>query len=282
MTEQQKVNGDSPHYYRLKINIHGFKLDDISVSLVDTASFCKLESEKDKVQVRVTAKRLIKQNGVETTQEYSKSYDIFKSKPNIDVASMRHYVDPKNPLYLVVEFLANTDENNFVNLDDSCESLVESAAKSLLNIRNIENLKAVIENPETANIDPSLRDYFSPSLIKDLNLATRTTFTPINIKTDENNNKIVNIELSIPKSIQSASIITANDKKKPLLDENHIKIKFDGLNMSVEAITKSENMTSTFSKQFALPRGSQPDKATFKLDENRHLLLINAPYLGKS
>lgn len=281
MTEQ-RVNGDSPHYYRLKINIHGFKLDDIAVSLVDTASFCKLESEKDKVQVKVTAKRLIKQNGVETTQEYSKSYDIFKSKPNIDVASMRHYVDPKNPLYLVVEFVANTDENHFVNLDDSCESLVESAAKSLLNIRNIENLKAVIENPETANIDPSLRDYFSPSLIKDLNLATRTTFTPINIKTDENNNKIVNIELSIPKSIQSASIITANDKKKPLLDENHIKIKFDGLNMSVEAITKSENMTSTFSKQFALPRGSQPDKATFKLDENRHLLLINAPYLGKS
>jgi hypothetical protein len=271
-------NSSSGGSYKLKVNINGFKLEDIRVSLVNTGSFCSLESERDKVQVKISAQRMIKINQQETTQELSKSYDIFKSKSSIDVASMKHYIDPRNPLYLVVEFASAANEDHFINLDDSCESLVESAAKSLLNIRNIENLKSLIENPQGANVDPALREYFSPSLINDLNMATKTSFTPVKIECDKNNNKQVRIELNIPNSIRSGSILT-NDQKTQSDTENHVRIKFNGLKVSVEAVTSSENVTSTFSKQFSLPKGSQTDKANFSLDEHRHLLIINAPYV---
>ena len=275
-------NGKSEKsYYRLKVNVNGFKIEDITVSLINTSTFCKDESQKDKMQVKISAQRMVKLNNQETTQEYAKSYDIFKSKSNIDVSTMRHYIDPKNPLYLVIEFVSGSNENHFINLDDSCESLVESAAKSLLNIRNIENLKNIIENPNSGDIDPALQEYFSPSLIKDLNMATKTTFTPIKIECDKNNNRTVRIELSIPKSIRSASILTSKDvEKNENENENHVKIKFNGLKLNIEAITNSDNVSSTFCKQFSLPRGSLTDKAKFNLDENKHLLIINAPYIG--
>jgi hypothetical protein len=278
-TESSASSGSGGCFYKLKVNINGFKLEDIQVSLVNTSTFCKEESEKDKVQVRIAAQRMIKLNNQETTQQFAKSYDIFKSKSAIDVASMRHYIDPRNPLYLVVEFASAANEDHFINLDDSCESLVESAAKSLLNIRNIEALKSVIENPQGAHVDPALREYFSPSLISDLNVATRTAFTPVKIENDENNNRVVRVELSIPSSIRTASILTTADEGKE--SANHIKIKFSGLKLSVEAVTSSENVTSTFSKQFSLPRGSQTDQAQFSLDEKRHVLVINAPYVSE-
>ncbi len=268
------------HFYRLIVNINGFKYENVDVKLVNVSSFCKEESEKDKIQVKVSAKRTITLNNQEATQEFAKSYDIFTNRSGIDVNSMRHYVDPKNPLYLVIEFVNShdTDESHFMNLDDSCESLVESAAKSLLNVRDIENLKDLIENPHSDKIDPALQNYFSPSILRDLNTATRTTFTPIKIECDQNLNKFVRIELSIPNSIRTASIIT--DANHSLLNsDNHIKIKFNGLKMNVEALATNENVTSSFSKEFALPRGSQPEKAKFKLDENNHLLVITTPYL---
>lgn len=262
-----------PKFYRLKVNINGFRLEDIRVGLMD--------SNKEKVQVKISAFRNIKLNNQESSKEYVKVYDIFKTKSNISTDTMRYYLDKINPLYLIIEFLSTSDENVYVNLDDSCESLVEMAAKSLLNIRNIEDLKHTIEDPFNSSLNPDLDGIFSPNLIKDLNLATKTTFTPIKIIQDKNSlEKLVRIEVGVPSSIKSASLVdkTQSSDENVEPESNHIKIRFDGLKLSLDGLTQSENTTSTFSKQFSLPKGTNTNIVSFMINENRHVLIIESPY----
>lgn len=102
---------------------------------------------------------------------------------------MKYYLESKNPSFLVVEFTANSNENYYVTLDDSCESLVELAARSLLNVKSLENLREVIQDPFNKKLNHDLVDMFSPNLIRDLSLATTTTFTPIKVDSDHLGNK---------------------------------------------------------------------------------------------
>ena len=191
-------NQSEPNLYRLKVNINGFKIDDIKVSLEDVSKTSGKENAKARVKISAqrSAQTESHEKGHENTsvsKEYTKYHDLSAqiiSQFNIDLSSMKYYLDPKQASsYLVVEFAANSNENCYVTLDDSCESLVELAARSLLNVKSLENLREVIQDPFNNKLKSDLVDMFSPQLIRDLSLATTTTFTPIRIECDRLGNK---------------------------------------------------------------------------------------------
>ena len=136
--------------YKLRVNINGFKLEDIKVTLEK-----RTVNDSNKIRVKVVAlereaKKFSDENKEESSKEFVKYYDI-SPKSYVNPKSMRYFLDPNDPLYLIVEFQSKLEENVFVNLDESCESLVEMAAKSLLNIKDIDALKHSLENPYEVN-----------------------------------------------------------------------------------------------------------------------------------
>jgi len=289
-------------YYRLRVNINGFELKDVKVCLVNKDNserplpLAKSEQQNSKLRLKISATRneciaSDESGSTKSTREYLKYYEILTTA-NVDASSMRHYLDPKNSLYLIVEFVSNTNENYYINLDDSCDSLVELAAKSLLNIRNIEDLRNAIENPFDSIVDNNLTDVFSPSLIKDINMASLTSFTPIKLGQDS---KTVQLDVHIPYQIKSVSFVNnsnynnsvkriSNNLKsiENFLDipdpSNHLTIKCDNLNLLLEANTVKDNSTSLFTKQLKLPKGTVISGLKFKLDPSTHSLHLEAPY----
>lgn len=290
-------------FYKLRVNINGFELKDIKVCLVNKDnSVVKTPKTKQDKKVRVKISATRKEydntdlnNTSESIREYVKHYEIL-SESNVDATSMRYYLDPRNTLYLVVEFISNANENHYINLDDSCDSLVEMAAKSLLNVKNIEDLRNAIENPFDSINDYNLTEVFAPSLIKDLNIASLTSFTPINIVQDSNFQKKVQIKVNIPYQIKTVGLDSSNYQTsvkriqtnfksiENLPDEsielkNHLTIKCDNLNLLLEANTVKENVSSLFTKQFKLPKGSLVKELRYKLDQPSHSLYLEAPFL---
>ena len=92
---------------------------------------------------------------------------------------------------------------------------------------------------------------FAPSLIKDLNIASLTSFTPINIVQDSNFQKKVQIKVNIPYQIKTVGLDSSNYQTsvkriqtnfksiENLPDEsielkNHLTIKCDNLNLLLE------------------------------------------------
>lgn len=293
-------------FYRLRVNINGFELKDVKVCLVNKDdAVIRIPNKTDpKIRLKISATRKefdstdIK-NKTESIREYTKYYEILTSQSNVDPTTMRYYLDPKNNLYLVVEFLSSSNENHYINLDDSCDSLVEMAAKSLLNIKNIEDLRNAIENPFDTIKDNNLTDIFSPSLIRDINMSSLTTFTPINIvQNSATKHKTVQINVQLPYQIKSASFASnsaystsvnriANNLKsiENLIDtnkneiNNHVTIKVDNLNLLLEASTCKENVTSLFTKQLKLPKGTIVKELKYNMDLPSHTLHLEAPFL---
>lgn len=104
--------------------------------------------------------------------------------------------------------------------------------------------------------------------------------------------QIVQIEVNIPAKITGASLSKDN---KSLLKEtdhsimnlsdettqpNHLFLRFEGLNLFLEANTKHGNSQSFFSKQIKVPKGSITKELTFKLDSSKHLVYLELPYFG--
>lgn len=143
MSDMNKPN-KSKCSYKLRVNINGFTLSEIRVAV-------ELEP---KLRIKIVAHqkeaKSEEKSSEKSTKQYVKYYDV-SAAANVIPETMRHYLDPTNPLYLIIEFDSNLDESVFVNLDDSCESLVEMAAKSLLNVKNIDTLRHSIENPYKVN-----------------------------------------------------------------------------------------------------------------------------------
>ena len=279
--------------FKLRININGFDIDNIRVGLVATEP-----KESKNVTLKIVALRkdsilFSTSKSEETLKEFVKHYEIL-SKYNVDPCTMRHGLDPKNPLYLIVEFISSSNENVYINLDDSCESLVEMAAKCLLNIKNIEALKYSIENPFDSNPikDEQLAELFSPSIVKDLNAASLTSFSPIRTIQARNGDRFVQISINVPAKIQTASLGKLNTFTSPHAIEsiigdsdraeqaNHLCLRFEGLNMICESNTADGNSTSIFRKQIKLPKGSLTQEAMFKLDNNQHVLKLLIPFFG--
>ena len=281
MTEtlpKEKASGE-PKYYKLRVNINNFKLENVNVQLlVDQKPHTRTtndlkQTQQGKVQVKITATRTQKiSNNQESTNEYVKLYDILP-KFNVDANTMRYYMDEKNPLYMIVEFVSNATENIYVNLDDSCESLVETAAKSLLNIKNIEELKHSLENPSESN--RTFEEIFPTSILRDLTQSTGTSFTPMKVVENADGSKYVRIDVTVPYAVKSVSLAEKNEADSER--SNHLIIKYDGLKLCLDAITSSENSTSTFSKVLKVPKGTLTHKTRFQFDEGKHLLIIEAP-----
>ena len=262
-------------YYRLRVNINGFRFEDIKVTVENELD--------DRIRLKISASRhQSKSSNVKCSEianeEYVKYFDIF-SRSKVLSKSMRTYLDPKSEMCLIVEFESNSDENVFINLDDSCESMVETAAKSLLNIKNIEELSEFIKRPNETNIinDEKMSEIFTPSLIKELSTATRNSFTPVRIVHNSDGSQSVRIKLNLPNSVKSASLVKLNE---PSLDHsNHLVIKCEGLNLTLEANTTCENVNSLFTKQLKLPNGTVTDSIKFNIDQNRNLLNLEAPFV---
>ena len=273
------AESDEPKYFVLRININGFKLEDVKVEIVDSKEKDSASNQihKNKVQLKISATRTQSVNKQESTSEYAKFYDI-PVKHHVDVNTMRYYLDKKNPFYLNVEFESKSNENVYINLDDSCESLVEMAAKSLLNIKNIEDLKNSIENPTSSNFN--FEEVFSASILKDLSQSTKTTFSPIRTIENADGSKLVRVDVSIPFAIKTVSIVDKiqfdpNNNHNP----NHLFIKPEGVKIYLDALTTSDtNTTSTFSKVLKVPKGTLTNKTRFKFDQTRHLLVLEAPF----
>lgn len=269
--------------YKLRVNINGFTLSDIKVTV----------ELQPKLRVKILAQQKEAKseanNSEKSTKQYVKYYDI-SSAANVIPATMRHYLDPTNPLYLIIEFDSNLDESVFVNLDDSCESLVEMAAKSLLNVKNIDTLRHSIENPHKVNpsTDQSLAEVFSTSIIKDLNSATTTSFTNFKKAVNSDGSKLVKININVPAKITSAGLADTSllkENKYNILDlsdesvqKNHLFIRFDNCNLFLEANTTYNDTTSFFSKQIKVPKGARTKELTYKLDNVKHLVAIEMPF----
>ena len=265
-------------YHKLRVNINGFKFEEIKVSVENDGS----TNSDCNIKLKITAnRRELKTNEVknseESNKEYVKCYDILSTSEVI--ASLRYYLDSKNPMCLIIVFDSNLDENVFLNLDDSFESIVETAAKSLLNFKNIDDIQNFIKNPFETDVSiKNIDDIFTHSMIRELNLSARNAFTPMKIVQNSDGTQSVRIKLNLPNSIKSASLT------KSIYDQqnefnNHLKIKCEGLNLFLEANTTNENVISMFSKQLKLPIGTVTENIKFNIDEHRSLLNLEAPFI---
>jgi hypothetical protein len=176
------------------------------------------------------------------------------------------------------------DEDVSVKLDDSIESVVELAAKCLLNVRDIEDLRQLIENPDVANLNFNHNNQIG-SVIKDIKASVDTRFTPIKIINNKGENKFVEIKLKVPQAIKSASIEPYKPRNAETIDifnvQNHLEIRFDGINLLLIAeTTNGTNSTTIFEKEITLPLGTVTKKMTYELNPNENYVFMKAPVVN--
>ena len=289
-TNSNNSNSDQ-HFYRLRINVNGFKLDDIKVELVANAG-------QRKTSVKVTAKRESSLKNTdkdkhdesreffklfEIVSKYNQSEDNFESL--VQPSTMRYYVDKQDPLYLVVEFKtsAAVSEDVYVTLDDSVDNLMEIAARSLLNVRDLDDLKYTLQSPtiSTRTTYTNLAgdeevDEQTASIIRDLNSAALNKFTPMKMV----DGKYVRMNIGVPQLVKTCELLFKSGSVAANVEmpANHLIIRVDGIRVSLEASTSKENVSSYFSKQLSFPAGTDTSKLMFELDESKHSLMIQAPF----
>lgn len=296
---------DLQHYYRLRVNVSGFRLEDIKVELVeDLVTNGGAEKSERKIRVKITAKRdTVLKSAVKDKHDESKEFvKYFEIVPKYDQElgkfinqidepkSMKYYTDKKNASYLIVEFKSTAiSEDVYVTLDDSVDSLMEAAARSLLNVRNLDDLKYTIQNPFTGLSSAnnkngggpdSTEDMQTASIIRDLNSAALNTFTPMRIL--DNNN--VQIVLNVPYLVRTVEFVNMSKLGKSaksldmgMLPENHLLVKLDGLKLDMQASTCKENVSSSFTKKLSLPKGTDTSRLKYVFDNKLHSLTIEAP-----
>jgi hypothetical protein len=277
--------------YRMRVNINGFDLKNINVEILPVLT--KTTQQNIQCQVKITGFRIDasnhnqnedkKYNSEEKSRAYTKTYDIL-SRYHVDEQSMTYFLDPKNDYYLIVEFKAMIDEDVSVKLDDSIESVVELAAKCLLNVRDIEDLRQLIENPDVANLNFNHNNQIG-SVIKDIKASVDTRFTPIKIINNKGENKFVEIKLKVPQAIRSASIEPYKPRNAETIDifnvQNHLEIRFDGINLLLIAeTTNGTNSTTIFEKEITLPLGTVTKKMTYELNPNENYVFMKAPVVN--
>lgn len=96
------------------------------------------------------------------------------------------------------------------------------------------------------------------------------------------------MEISLPKALRIATLtqkegatkksITYVDASPTANSVNHVNLKLDGLKLFLEAVTSSDDTTSTYSKQFKMPKGTDTDKMAYRIDEAKHALIVEAPF----
>lgn len=98
------------------------------------------------------------------------------------------------------------------------------------------------------------------------------------------------MDIALPKSIRTSmlNLQEANGTGKKSIsyvdaahdgdNSNRIELKVDGLKLTLEAVTATDDTTSTYSKQFKLPKGTDTEQISYRIDQTRHLLIVEAPF----
>jgi hypothetical protein len=259
--------------YRLKIDVSGFDLNEIRVSVI--AEKIKSENPKlrNKFQVKLTAKKNQKSSEQETLNEYSKLCNI-QSKSNIDISSLRYYLDPKDSRFLFIDF--NSDENE-TYVTQTNEDSLKRIADGLVNAKNIDDIKHCLN-------DSRLFDEIKPNTY--VNELNKICFTPIQLVTNEADGcQHIQVGIKIPHTIKPANIIynkENSNRKTNKLDKTmpNIIMSFDGLMMYLEAVATDGCTSSSFTKELKLPKGTQVNDVKFNLEESKNVLVVQAPYIS--
>lgn len=94
------------------------------------------------------------------------------------------------------------------------------------------------------------------------------------------------MDIGLPKTLRTASLLLKEGPNKQVINyvdasqgdnQNSINLKLDGLKLSLEAISSSDDTTSSYSKQFKLPKGTETDKISYRIDNSKHSLIVEAP-----
>jgi hypothetical protein len=259
--------------YRLRVDINGFDLNEIRVSVIAEKVKNQNSKLRNKFQVKIAAKKDQKSSEQETLNEYSKLCNV-QSKANIDIASLRYYLDPKDSRFLLIDF--NSDENESYVTQTNEESL-KRIADGLVNAKNIDDIKHCLN-------DSRLFDEIKPNTY--VNELNKICFTPIQLITNENDgSQHVQVGIKIPHSIKPANIIYNKEnanRKTNKLDKTmpNIIMSFDGLMMFLEAVATDGCTSSSFTKELKLPKGTQVNDVKFNLDESKNVLVVQAPFIS--
>lgn len=99
--------------------------------------------------------------------------------------------------------------------------------------------------------------------------------------------KRLQMEISLPRALRTATLKQDGQSKKNSINYvdavhdgdnlNRINLKLEGLKLFLEAVTSSDDTTSTYSKQFKLPKGTDTDRMSYRIDETKHSLVVEAP-----
>lgn len=95
------------------------------------------------------------------------------------------------------------------------------------------------------------------------------------------------MEISLPRALQTVSLKQKETDPKNIINYvdathdgnniNQINLRLDGLKLHLEAVTSSADTTSTYTKQFKLPKDTDTDQMSYRIDESKHSLVVEAP-----
>jgi hypothetical protein len=103
-------------------------------------------------------------------------------------------------------------------------------------------------------------------------------------------NKFIEVNLNVPSKVAAASLANKSiikcsnqdqivDLENSILN-NHLYVRFDGINLILEANTVNENTSSFFTKQIKLPKGCITKEAKFNYNPKANIFKLIVPYYG--
>ena len=287
MTEEVILENND--YYLLRVNLNGFKLADIKVTIVK-------ENLINKIEIKAIHIENDDHGLPKSTNEYTKVFELSKKTcSNINLDTMETSFDDDDK-HLIIKFKSKKNENHLVNLlnnsseDDIYVDLIEKTVKNLQNFKNLDDIKEAIEsvlnetnfnfNHQKKNDKKNEETLVRHALDDDLHLLSKHQSSPVmHIITNDDGSKQLRINLKIPQTINTVINLTEqSDIEKKA--QNHLYLTTDKLTVNLDAEAKLNNdTTSKFTKQFNLPTGTDFSKLNYHIDSVTNSLIIEAPYL---
>lgn len=290
---------DNNNCYRLRVNLNGFKKDDIKVNLIN-------EGKVNKIEVTAACKEFNEQTSCDTIKEYKKVFELpTKNYRNLDLMTMCSYID-NDQKHLIIEFKSNLNDNqtynslNNSNDDDLYLNLIEQAANYLTNFKNLDDIKQTIEhvlNPCTPPVtSPSSETQTRTtskeklttnnkninnrlSLDNDIHLlSTNYNLPPMHLLSNPDGSKLLQVTVKVPETV--TKVVKTNPPVSVSVDDNsnQLYLTCNQLTISLDAEAKNGESSSKFTKKFNLPNGTDYEHLSYNLDNENHSLIIEAPF----
>lgn len=291
MTEEITIDSNCNNYYLLRVNLNGFKLDDVKVSVLKETSI-------NKIEIKAISIEKDENGSPKSTNEYTKVFELQKKKcSNINLDSMETSFDDDNK-HLIVKFKSNKTENHLVNFlnnsneDDIYVDLIEKTVKNLQNFKSLDDIKDAIEcvlNESNFNFNHEKKKdkqkneeevLFRHALDDDLHLLSKHNSSPVmHIVTNEDGFKQLHVNLKIPQTINKIINQNLSEKSNETKENNHLYLRSDKLTVNLDAEAKLNDATSKFTKQFNLPIGTDYENLSYYIDIVNSSLIIEAPII---